>query len=58
VIGPIIFWVVFFWQLATMIVAVRHALDYQSIWRAVGVVAVGFVTVAIIVAIVFALARV
>jgi len=57
VIGPVIFFMTFLWQLATMVVAVRQALDYQSIWRAVGVVVVGFIIVAIVTAIVFAVAR-
>ena len=37
----------FYWrrnmdQLIAMIVAVRQALDYESTWRAVGVVVIGF----------------
>ena len=30
------------WMLIAMIIAVRQALDYQSIWRAIGVVVIGF----------------
>ena len=30
------------WMLVAMIVAVRQALDYQSTWRAIGVVVIGF----------------
>ena len=30
------------WMLVAMIIAVRQALDYQSTWRAVGVVVIGF----------------
>jgi len=29
-------------MLVAMIVAVRQALDYQSTWRAIGVVVIGF----------------
>ena len=43
VIGPVIYYAVSLWQIATMIVAVRQALDYRSTWRAVGVVLVGFI---------------
>jgi len=30
------------WMLIAMIIAVRQALDYQSTWRAIGVVVIGF----------------
>ena len=30
------------WMLVAMVVAVRQALDYQSTWRAIGVVVIGF----------------
>ena len=30
------------WMLVAMIIAVRQALDYQSTWRAIGVVVIGF----------------
>ena len=43
VVGPIIFFATAIWQLFTMVVAVRQALDYRSTWRAVGVVIVGFI---------------
>jgi len=36
------------WMLIAMIVAVRQALDYQSTWRAIGVVVIGFLVQAII----------
>ena len=45
VLGPTIFFVVALWQFAAMVVAVRQALDYQSTWRAVGVVLIGFVVI-------------
>ena len=35
------------WQIAAMIVAVKQALDYTSVWRAVGVVVVGIIPVVI-----------
>ena len=36
------------WMLVAMIVAVRQALDYQSTWRAIGVVVIGFLVQAIV----------
>ena len=36
------------WMLVAMIIAVRQALDYQSTWRAVGVVVIGFLVQAIV----------
>ena len=50
VIGPIIFFATGLWQLATMVVAVRQALDYRSTWRAIGVVVVGFIVYIILLA--------
>jgi hypothetical protein len=38
--GPV-FLVTSIWLLATMVVAVQHALDFPTIWRAVGVCLVG-----------------
>lgn len=35
------------WQLVAMVIAVRQALDYESTWRAIGVVVVGFIIVII-----------
>jgi hypothetical protein len=35
------------WMLVAMIIAVRQALDYQSTWRAIGVVVIGFLTQAV-----------
>lgn len=43
VIGPVIFFATSLWQIATMVVAVRQALDYSSTLRAVGVVLIGFI---------------
>jgi hypothetical protein len=37
-IGPPIFILAVLWQLVAAVVAVRQALDYDSTWRAVGVV--------------------
>jgi hypothetical protein len=43
---PVLGWVVVpianIWMLATMVVAVRQALDYRSTWRAIGVCVVGW----------------
>ena len=36
------------WMLIAMIIAVRQALDYQSTWRAIGVVVIGFLIQAIL----------
>ena len=36
------------WMLVAMIVAVRQALDYQSTWRAIGVVVIGFLVQAFV----------
>ena len=36
------------WMMVAMIIAVRQALDYQSTWRAVGVVVIGFLVQAIV----------
>ena len=36
------------WMLIAMIVAVRQALDYESTWRAIGVVIIGFLVQAIV----------
>jgi len=36
------------WMLIAMIIAVRQALDYESTWRAIGVVVIGFLVQAII----------
>ena len=35
------------WMLVAMVIAVRQALDYQSTWRAIGVVVIGFLVQAI-----------
>ena len=36
------------WMLIAMIIAVRQALDYQSTWRAIGVVVIGFLVQAFV----------
>ena len=36
------------WMLVAMIIAVRQALDYDSTWRAIGVVIIGFLVQAIV----------
>ena len=36
------------WMLVAMVIAVRQALDYESTWRAIGVVVIGFLVQAII----------
>ena len=46
--GVVIIFIASVWQLVAMVIAVRHALDYTSTWRAVGVVLVGAVIIAIL----------
>ena len=36
------------WMLVAMVVAVRQALDYESTWRAIGVVVIGFLVQAFV----------
>ena len=55
VVGPVIFFATSLWQLATMVVAVRQALDYRSTWRAVGVVLIGFIPYILLLALLRAL---
>ena len=55
VIGPVIYLAASLWQLAAMVIAVRQALDYRSTWRAVAVVIVGFIVLAIFQVILLAL---
>jgi hypothetical protein len=56
---PFIGWIIAaaasIWQLVAMVVAVRQALDYESVWRAIGVVVIGFIIVVIVLAIIFGL---
>ena len=44
-VGPIIGMLAGIWKLVAMTVAVKQVLDYDSIWRAVGVVIVGLLVV-------------
>ena len=44
----IIFIVASIWMLVAMVIAVRQALDYESTWRAIGVVVIGFLVQAIV----------
>jgi len=55
VLGPWIFFGASLWQLAAMLTAVRQALDYESSWRALGVVLVGYVVVIVVQSVLFAL---
>jgi hypothetical protein len=50
-VGWLILLVVFFWMLASMVVAVRQALDYKSTGRAVVVCLIGWVIYIIVVAV-------
>ena len=36
------------WMMIAMVIAVRQALDYESTWRAIGVVVIGFLVQAIV----------
>ena len=55
VLGAIIGILLVFWQLATMVIAVRQSLDYTSTLRAFFVILIALIPVAIINAIVFAI---
>lgn len=55
--GPLLQLLVTFWMLAAMLIAVRQALDYTSVWRALGVVAIGYVPYLALVALAAALVR-
>ncbi len=46
-VGPLIFLVATIWQIVAMVIAVRQALDYQSTWRAFGVVVIGALIIVI-----------
>ncbi len=46
-----------FWMLACMVVAVRSALDYESLWKALGVVVVAWLFQAIVLLLVITLFR-
>ena len=54
-IGLLVFSIVFFWRLATMVVAIKQALDYTSTLRAVGVAIIGFIASVVITSVVFAI---
>ena len=53
--GGIIGFVVFIWQLAGMLFAIRESLDYSSLWRAFFVVLIALIPVLIVNAIIFAI---
>ncbi len=57
-VGPVIGVIAGIWKLTTMTIAVKQVLDYDSIWRAVGVVIVGFLIVLVPVLIINAVAGV
>lgn len=51
-VGSFIFVIASFWSIYAMVIAVRQALDYQSTFRAVGVVLIGFIPYIIIMGII------
>jgi hypothetical protein len=51
-IGWLIALVASIWQVIAMVVAVRQSLDYESVWRAIGVVVIGFIIGVIVLAII------
>ena len=51
-VGSFIFVVASFWSIYAMVIAVRQALDFQSTFRAVGVVLIGFIPYIIIMGII------
>ena len=52
--GPV-FLLAAVWMLVAMVVAVRQALDYHSLWRAAGVCVIGWLIQGLVVALLFAL---
>ena len=58
VVGVIIAFAVFLWQLAAMIISLKQTLDYDSKWRAFFVVVIAFIPVVILNAIIFAVLRI
>ena len=58
VVGTVIAVLVFFWQLACMVVAVRQSLDYTSTLRAFFVILIALIPVIIINAIIFSVLRI
>ena len=46
--GGLILFLVILWQLACMVIAVRQSLDYTSTWRAIFVIVISLIPVAII----------
>ena len=54
-IGPFFFLIASIWQLVTMVIAIRQALDFTSTWRAVGVAIVGFIPYALVTSIIYSL---
>lgn len=55
--GPWLLFGVTLWTLAALLVAVRQALDFTSLWRALGVVAIGWVAYLTLVGLAAAFAR-
>lgn len=55
-IREIVFFVSSIWMLVAMVIAVRHALDYKSTWRAVGVCGVGWIVQILFLAILLGIA--
>jgi len=53
--STVVFLIAGIWMLAAMIVAIRQALDYQSMWRAVGVCVIGWIIQAIIMGLLFSI---
>ena len=58
ILGGIIAFVVFVWQLAGMLFAIRESLDYSSLWRAFFVVLIALIPVVIVNAILFRILRI
>jgi hypothetical protein len=55
ILGGITFIAASIWMLVAMVVAVKQALDYQSIWRAIGVCLIGWVIQIVILMALFAI---
>jgi hypothetical protein len=46
--GPFVLFAVQVWMLVAMIIAVKQALDYTSMWRAVGVCVIGWIVITVL----------
>ncbi|MSQ41219.1 MAG: hypothetical protein EXR55_06155 [Dehalococcoidia bacterium] len=55
VVGNAVFVIVSLWQLVAVVLAIRQALDYRAMWRAVAVALVGFIVYVVLLVIFLAI---